>query len=235
MLRLLARGLGMAGLVSVVLSAGCAKDDVEEARKRGAGSETGGSAPSTGSGSPQGDMPGMAGGSPHGGMPSLGGSLGNTTDPNDGNALPLKLTGLGSAAELQREVAKLKDKNEAAAFEHAFRLTFTSDKMKRGYREASTTLAELVTTNSNFAPAYRTLAYAEFNMNVSDPNEPLALYQKSVDLDPQYGEAHYAMAFMYTMVDLEKGVEHYKKAMALGVPDERNIGPNFYAHAPETH
>ena len=42
------------------------------------------------------------------------------------------------------------------------------------------------------------------------------------------------MAFMYTMVDLEKGVEHYKKAMALGVPDERNIGPNFYAHAPET-
>jgi tetratricopeptide (TPR) repeat protein len=202
----------MAGLVLVVLHAGCAKDNVEEARKRGAGGD-----------------------SPHSGMPGLGGGLGNSTDPTDGNVIPLKLTGLGSAAELQREVAKLKDENDAATFERAFRLTFTSDKMKRGYSEASKLLSQVTETNREFAPAYRTLAYAKFNMNVTDPSEPVALYQKSVDLDPQYGEAHYAIAFMYTMIDLEKGVEHYKKAMALGVPDERNIGPNFYAQALETH
>ena len=29
--------------------------------------------------------------------------------------------------------------------------------------------------------------------------------------------------------ELDKGIGHYKKAMALGVQDERNIGTRFYA------
>jgi TPR repeat protein len=58
----------------------------------------------------------------------------------------------------------------------------------------------------------------------------LADYKKAVELKPDYGEAHYALAFMYAMGDREKGVEHFKKAMALGVPDERNLGEKFYSN-----
>lgn len=218
------RILEIAALACWVLQAGCSKDSGEEARQHGTASEAGReSAPPDG-----------AGGSPHGSMPALGGSLGSTTEPTDGNALPLKLTGLGSAAELQRELGKLKSKDDAAAFERAFRLTFTTDNAQRGYGEAGDLLAALTAANPKFAPAYRTLAYAKFNMNITEPSEPIALYEKSVQIDPQYGEAHYAIAFMYTMVDPRKGAEHFKKAMALGVPDERNIGPNFYPHALET-
>lgn len=234
--RAIVRSLGSAALLCVVLQAGCSKDSAEEARKRGAASGGGNEStpPGDASGSPHGGAPGMAGGSPHGDMPALGGSLGNTTEATDGDALPLKLTGLGSAAELQRELGKLQSKADAATFERAFRLTFTTDKMKRGYGEASDLLAPFTAANPKFAPAYRTLAYAKFNMNITEPDEPLKLYEKSVQIDPQYGEAHYAIAFMYTLVDPQKGVEHFKKAMALGVPDERNIGPNFYPHALET-
>lgn len=224
----LARGLACAGLTLAVLHAGCSKDSVEEARKQGA------TAGGAGDGAAPHDGTGMGGGSPHASMPGVGGSLGNTTDPNDGNAIPLKLTGLGSAAELGRELVKLQGHEDAAAFERAFRLTFTSDKNKRGYSEAAALLAPFMQKQPPFAAAYRTLAYAKFNMNLSEPAEPVALYEKSVEIDPQYGEAHYAIAFMYTMIDPQKGVEHFKKAMALGVPDERNLGPNFYAQPPQT-
>lgn len=156
-------------------------------------------------------------------------------EENDGDALPLKLTGLGSATELKHELPKLADPAAARDFERAFRLTFTSDRTKRGYAEASELCQKLVTSHPKFAPAYRTLGYAEFNMDPMNVTPSLRLYEKAAELDPEYGEAHYAIAFLYTTMDLQRGAEHYKKAMALGVPDERNIGPRFYASSIETH
>jgi len=201
---------------------GCAKDDVEEARKKMQQGQTEGMAQGD---SPHGTMP--PGGSPHGGMPGMGvGSSG----PNDGADVPLKMTGLGSAAELQRELAKLQDERVAAHFEQAYRLTFTSDPMKRDYHTAETLLKTVVQSNPKFAPAYRTLGYAEFNLNPTDPSISMEDYEKAVELDPDYGEAHYAIAFMCAATgEREKGAEHYRKAMALGVEDERNIGQRFYA------
>lgn len=205
---------------------GCAKDDVEEARKKMQEGQTEGMA----QGSPHGTMP--PGGSPHGGTPPAGvGSSG----PNDGAPVPLKTAGLGSAAELERELGKLQDERAAAHFEEAFRLTFTSDPMKRDYQTAETLLKAVLESNPKFAPAYRTLGYAEFNMNPTDPSISMQDYEKAVELDPNYGEAHYAIAFMCAATgEREKGAEHYRKAMALGVEDERNIGQRFYADLLQT-
>ena len=222
------------------LYAGCAKDDVEEARKQmsaqggaqtpGAGTEAGGGMAHGGGATP---------GSPPGGMPPghppMGGGMGGapmmgSAGPTDGNAVPLKLTGLGSAAELNRELGKLSDKQAAAHFDQAFRLTFCSDASKRDYAGAVSLLEPLLATNPKFAPAYRTRGYARFNMNPTQPSESIADYEKAVQLDPKYGEAHYAIAFMCAATgEREKGVDAYRKSMALGVVDERNIGENFYS------
>jgi tetratricopeptide (TPR) repeat protein len=202
-------------MLVLAFAGACAKDDVEEARKRMA-QTPGAGAPAT---------PPVLPPSPHGGAPP-----GETTVATDGNALPLKQAGVGSAAELQRELPKLADAAAAASFEQAFRLTFTSNPALRDYPAARALLTEFVNTHPRFAPAYRTLAYVEFNLNPSDAQRPLEYYGKAVDLEPDYGEAHYAIAFMCAATgDRAKGVDHYRKAMALGVADERNIGERFYA------
>ena len=211
-------------LVLAIL-AGCAKDDVEEARERMR--ESGGNPPAGQAADPHAGMANPHGGgmaSPH------GGGMGATGGPSDGNEIPLKTTGNGSAAELERELAKLQDPQVAAHFERAFRLTFSSDPQKRDYQEAEGLLESVVTSNPKFAPAYRTRGYARFNLNPTDPAVSMTDYEKSVALDPNYGEAHYAIAFMCAATgERDKGVDHYKKSMALGVADERNIGERFYA------
>jgi tetratricopeptide (TPR) repeat protein len=237
------------------LFAGCAKDDVEEARKKmaaqgnaqtpGQGSQPGGGM-AMGGGQPAGGMGGGAPGSQPGalppGHPPMGGGMGSgmggmggspamgSTGPTDANPLPLKLTGANSAAELQRDLAKLSDKQQAAHFEQAFRLTFCADATKRNYADAEALLEPLITSNPKFAPAYRTRGYARFNLNPTQPNESIGDYEKAVQIDPKYGEAYYAIAFMCAATgDKEKGFDAYKKAMALGLADERNIGARFYA------
>jgi hypothetical protein len=225
------------------LFAGCAKDDVEEARKKMSAQ---GGAQSPGAGADQGGAMAHGGGSAPGGQPgslppghpSMGGGMGGmggapamgSSGPTDGNALPLKLTGSNSAAELKRELAKLSDKQAAAHFEQAFRLTFCADATKRDYAAAEGLLEPLLTTNPKFAPAYRTRGYARFNMNPMQPNESIGDYQKAVEIDPKYGEAYYAIAFMCAATgERDKGFEAYKKAMALGLADERGIGQSFYS------
>jgi hypothetical protein len=209
------RFAGLSGaVVALALLGGCGKDGGEEARQRGA--EHGADAGAT----PPGSTP-----SPHGGSPPAAGTV-----ATDGNTLPLKQTGVGSAAELQRELPKLADAAAATTFERAFRLTFSADPARRDYSAARTLLDDFVIAHPHFAPAYRTLAYVEFNLSPTDTQRPLEYYGKAVNLEPDYGEAHYAIAFMCAATgDRTKGVEHYRKAMALGVPDERNIGERFYA------
>jgi Tfp pilus assembly protein PilF len=83
-----------------------------------------------------------------------------------------------------------------------------------------------VTGNPGFAPGYRVLGYAY--LNTGKQSQALNAYRKAVDIDPNYGEAHYALAFMYAMGDLAAGTEHFRKAMDLGIPDERDLGSRFY-------
>jgi len=52
--------------------------------------------------------------------------------------------------------------------------------------------------------------------------------QMAIELKPDYGEAHYALAFMYAMNDLDVGRQHFRRAMELGIEDEHALGGQFY-------
>lgn len=144
-----------------------------------------------------------------------------------GAAVPLKLTGIGSKEELDHALAKIEDVEARAAFEQAFRFCFSNDKGQRRFQEAVPLLENVIAKFPDFAPAYRTLAYAHFNLSFNMPkaNE---LYEKAIAVDPNYGEAHYALSFMLTQSDMTRARQHFDKAMALGVPDERNLKEQFF-------
>jgi len=165
-----------------------------------------------------------------GGTPAAG-AMGNS-GPSDGNAIPLPLQGLSSVAEMERGKGMTQNADAQAAFESGFRKTFTSDQSKRDYQGAVQELDKAISLDPNFAAAYRARGYAKFNLgfNVQDA---MTDYLKAVELKPDYGEAHYALAFMYAMPgqgDRAKGEEHFKRAMELGVPDERGLKERFYTN-----
>jgi tetratricopeptide (TPR) repeat protein len=160
------------------------------------------------------------------GMPGSG-ALGSS-GPTDDHPLPLKLNGLNSADELKRDLAHTENAEAREAFEAGYRKTFTADMTKRDYQGAVTDLEKATTLDPQFAPAYRALGYARFNLGFNVEGA-MADYKKAVEIDPNYGEAHYALAFMYAMGDKAQGAEHFKKAMELGVPDERNLREKFYS------
>jgi len=147
--------------------------------------------------------------------------------PTDDHALPLKESGLNSREELDRALAATDNTEARAAMESGYRKTFTANSELRDYPGAIEDLTRAIELDPNYAEAHRALGYARFNLgfNVDAADSE---YQKAVELKPDYGEAHYALAFLYAMSDLDRGAEHYKKAMALGVEDERNLGERFY-------
>jgi tetratricopeptide (TPR) repeat protein len=156
----------------------------------------------------------------------MAGALGDD-GPTDDHPLPLKLTGLNSLEELERALAATDVEEARGPFEAGYRMTFTADPAKRNYPGAVRELEQVLVLDPDYAEAYRALGYAKFNMGF-DVNAAMENYTKAVELDPEYGEAHYALAFLYAMGDRGKGQGHFEKAMELGVPDERNLGPRFY-------
>lgn len=151
-------------------------------------------------------------------MPGAGGAPGE---------LMLKPQGIGSQVELDHCLAKLEDPALKARFEEGFRACFTSMQTARDYALAAAAANEILEKVPNFAPAYRVLAYARLNTGF-DMHGATEMYEKAVEADPEYGEAHYGLAFMLTQIDPEKGRVHFEKAMALGVPDERDLRTQFY-------
>jgi tetratricopeptide (TPR) repeat protein len=147
---------------------------------------------------------------------------------DDDSDLPLTPTGLGSVEEMEGARARLPDEESREAFEEAFRLTFTTHREARDFQRAKTIFQRLLKQNPASAECYRGLAYAEFNTTMSFP-ATIALYEKAVELRQDYGEAHYALAFMLGGSDPTRGAEHFKKALELGIEDERNLGQRFYA------
>jgi Tfp pilus assembly protein PilF len=153
----------------------------------------------------------------------------------DPSTLPLKETGSGSEAELERGRKATSNAEAAEAYAQGFRLTFTSDQAQRNYAAAKDLFQKALSLDPNYAEAHRGLAYAEFNLGFNR-EEALKHYKQAIELKPDYGEAHYALAFMYAMDNLEEGAVHFKKALELGVEDERNLGQRFYPTVKiETH
>ena len=160
------------------------------------------------------------------GAPMMG-ALGDE-GPTDDDPLPLKLDGMNGVKELNHALAGTDSPEARELFTAGFRKTFTADAAKRDYPGAVTDLEQAIQLDPSFAQAYRALGYAKFNIGFN-VDAAMENYQKAIDLKPDYGEAHYALAFMYAMGDRSKGTEHFKKAMELGVPDERNLGERFYS------
>ncbi len=146
----------------------------------------------------------------------------------DGNALPLRLKGPGSAAELRRALASLgEDSSAKADFEQAFRLTFTVDRNKRDPVAAMALLKSLLDKHPRHAATHRTMGYVHIQLSF-DLDAALKSYEEAVAIDPNYGEAHYALAFLYAIRDRKIGAEHFRRALELGIEDVNGLGPRFY-------
>ena len=173
---------------------------------------------------PEGHPPVEGGGGMAGGLGDAG--------PTDENALPLRLQGLSSVQELEKGKTMTENEEARQAFESGFRKTFTADAQKRDYTGATQDLDRALGLDPNFAAAYRARGYAKFNLGFNVP-DALSDYLKAVELRPDYGEAHYALAFMYAMPgqgDIQKGAVHFERAMELGIPDERSLKEKFYSN-----
>lgn len=144
----------------------------------------------------------------------------------DDHPLPLRLTGLGSAWELQRALKALDDEGARARFEEAFRLTFCADKAKRDLVKAQQTFEDLLRGDPKLAQAYRGLAYVTLsqNFNIAGATE---MYDRALAVHPDYGEVHYALAFLYAGGDQAKGAEHLKRALELGIADENGLKSTY--------
>ncbi len=140
----------------------------------------------------------------------------------DGNPLPLKKKGLGSAEELASALTRVQGDEARRRFEEGFRLTFCVDRGRRDLARARAAFEEVLQSQPTLAEAYRGLAYVALS-DQFDVAQAEAHYRKALELRPDYGEVHYALAVLYSMNDRAKGAEHFRKAMAAGVPDEQGL------------
>lgn len=170
----------------------------------------------------------MAGQMPPGHPPVAGGEAtpahGAVGDPAeiDGAEVPLRKTGLGSRAELEKALAQVQGDEAKRRFEEAFRWTFSVDKGLRQVEKARATFQDLLRAQPDLAPAWRGLAYVALQSNFDLPGA-VAAYQKALELKPDYAEVHYALAFLYAGSDQDKGRDHLKKALELGIQDEQGL------------
>jgi hypothetical protein len=162
-----------------------------------------------------------------GGAPA--GAGGAAADPDDGHPdLPVRARGINSREELERGRARAASAEARDAFERGFRLAFTTRKERRDYAGAERLLARAVELDAGLAEAYRALGYARFNTGGGFEGA-IPLYRKAVEIDADYGEAHYALAFFLGETDRASGRTHFRRAMQLGVPDERGLRGRYYA------
>lgn len=153
--------------------------------------------------------------------------------PSELNAeLPLPLEGSGGLSELKARQGTLPEALRAP-FEEAFRLVFTLERQKRDAARAGTLVATLLASPDPMAQAvgHRVAGYLAINRNF-DSVTALAEYRAALNADPDYGEAHYALAFTLAISDLTAGKAHFDKATALGVADTRNLRGQFYSETP---
>ncbi len=200
-----------------------------------AGLRPGARAAAGGAGGPAGAMPAghpplgdMGSGAPParpmGGPMAMGDGAVETDVP-----LPLPLVGSGSVAELKARLAVIADTTKHGAIDEAFRKLFTVDRAQRDGARAKALLEPLATDADAkvSSTALRMLGYVALNSGFDAPTAT-ARYEQALALDADYGEAHYALAFVLAISDRVKGKVHFDKAIALGVPDVRKLADQFY-------
>jgi len=168
-----------------------------------------------------------SGGLPEGHPPTGHGMTGDAAQL-DGNALPLKKNGLGSAAELADALKRIPDEAHKKLFEKGFRLTFSAARSKRDVAGAREAFDSLLKARPNQAEAYRGLAYVALSDGF-DMAGCQAHYLKALELRPDYGEVHYALAFLYLGSDRARGARHLAKALELKIPDEQGLQKIYQA------
>jgi hypothetical protein len=140
--------------------------------------------------------------------------------------LPLRRTGLDSRAELDRGLEHTSS-SAKPHLERGFRLCFTVRPEMRQYVVAEEELRKAIEIDPTVAEAYRALGYAVYNRSLNFDGA-IPLYRKACELRPDYGEAHYALAFLLGTKSPAEGKDHFRKATELGIADELRLGPRFY-------
>jgi len=149
----------------------------------------------------------------------------------DGRPYPLRATGLGSLAELGRDLARLQDAGQKALYRQAFVKTFyhTREPGARPHYEAVVDARRLAELNPRFAPAWRCLGNAWLHLT-GELEPSIRLHRKAIEIDPAYAEAHYMLALLLGMAGRpDDGAKHFRQADALHLPDVYGLGRRFYA------
>ncbi len=151
-----------------------------------------------------------------------------------GVALPLPLKGPGSVAELEGRLKRLPTgaDGEAArkSLEELYRISFTIDRRKRDHARAAT-LADELAANPAAAPAAERIKGFLAVSKRFDTKTARVHYEKAIELEPTFGEAHYALAFLCALNDRETGAKHYKSAAEAGVEDTMSLDRLYGANA----
>ena len=145
----------------------------------------------------------------------------------------------GSAAELTGRLKLIPDDPAQAEtrkeLEELYRLSFTIDRKKRDHARAATLANKLGTNKATAAAAERVRGFLAVSTNF-DTKTARVHYEKAIALEPAFGEAHYALAFLCALNDREAGAKHYKQASEAGVEDtmslDRLYGANSAAGKP---
>lgn len=139
---------------------------------------------------------------------------------------PLPLTGPGSAAELAGRIKRIPEgtqRDEAQRdLEDLYRLSFTVDREKRDHARARTLAEKLSGSPATAAAAERVRGFLAVSTNF-DTKTARVHYEKAIALEPTFGEAHYALAFLCALNDREAGAKHYQSAAAAGVEDTMSL------------
>ena len=141
----------------------------------------------------------------------------------------MRSVGLGSLAEMRRDLTKLSDPSQRDLFRQAFVKTFyhTRQPGARPYYEAMVAARKLIKLNPRFAPAQRCLAYATLHQG-GDLVRAIAMHRTAIATDPTYAEAHYMLALLLvTQGKTADGARHFAKAQGLGMPDYYGLSERF--------
>lgn len=139
---------------------------------------------------------------------------------------PLPLKGPGSAAELagrQKLVPEGPAREETLRdLDELYRASFTVAREKRDHGRARVLATKLAGTTETAAAAERVRGFLAVSTNF-DTKTARAHYERAIALEPTFGEAHYALAFLCALNDREAGAKHYKSAAAAGVEDTMSL------------
>lgn len=129
--------------------------------------------------------------------------------------------------EIRNWILPVQDQETQEALLKAFMALFHEDRSKRNGKFAKDNIDQVLQKDPQNAIAYRLLGYFHIN-NGFRTQEAITAYQKAIELQPNYGEAHYALAFSLVTSDLSVAKKHFVRAMELGVEDERDLANQYF-------